>query len=67
MARHAYFGSIGGWKKAIHDDSVIHAYYRFRDQRIVEMADEFLHPSNYGIKFPKCKDDSSAELHRLCQ
>jgi len=26
---------------------VIHAYYRFRDQRIVEMADEFL--SGHGV------------------
>jgi len=48
IARNAYFGSIGGWKKAIRDDKVIHAYYRFRDQRIVEMADEFL--SNHGVE-----------------
>ncbi len=36
------------WKKTIRDDKVIHGYYRFRDQRIVEMADEFL--SSHDIK-----------------
>ena len=46
-AREAYVGSIGGWKKAIRDETVIHAYYRFRDLRIIEMADEFL--SSHGV------------------
>ena len=45
--RNAYFGSIGGWKKAIRDDAVIQAYYQFRDQRIADMADAFL--SSHGI------------------
>jgi hypothetical protein len=48
LVRSAYFGSIGGWKKAIRDEKVIHAYYQFRDQRIVELADEFL--SSHGVK-----------------
>jgi len=45
--RNTYFGSIGGWKKAVRDEAVLRAYYRFRDQRIVEMADEFL--SGHGV------------------
>ncbi len=47
MARNAYAGSIGGWKKTVRDETVIHAYYRFRDLRIIEMADEFL--SSHGV------------------
>jgi hypothetical protein len=46
-ARNAYFGSIGGWKKTIRDEAVMRAYYRFRDQRIVDMADAFL--SGHGV------------------
>ncbi len=41
-AREAYFGSIGGWKESINDRDVIEAYYRFRDQQMVELAEEFL-------------------------
>ena len=48
VARMAYLGSIGGWKKAINDQKVIRAYNQFCDQRIVELADEFL--SSHGIK-----------------
>jgi len=47
MARNAYAGSIGGWKKTVRDETVIHAYYRFRDLRIIEMAAEFL--SSHGV------------------
>ena len=42
VAQEAYFGSIGGWKKAVQNEDVIRAYYRFRDQRMVELAKEFL-------------------------
>ncbi len=42
IARNAYFGSIGGWKKSLDDDSIIHAFYDFRDHRTKQMAEEFL-------------------------
>ena len=42
VAREAYFGSIGGWKKAIEDEGVIRAYYAFRDRKMIELAQEFL-------------------------
>lgn len=41
-ARAAYFGSIGGWKKAINNEDVIRSYYQFRDEKIIELAVEFL-------------------------
>ena len=42
-AKEAYFGSIGGWKKAVADEGVVYAYYAFRDQAIKNMAEQFLH------------------------
>jgi Uncharacterised protein family (UPF0158) len=42
FAQNAYTGSIGRWKKTITDQNTIHAYYRFRDQRIAELAESFL-------------------------
>lgn len=41
-ARAAYFGSIGGWKKAINNEDVIRSYYKFRDKKTIELAAEFL-------------------------
>ncbi len=41
-ARAAYFGSIGGWKKTIKNEDVVRAYYQFRDQKMGELAEEFL-------------------------
>ena len=41
-ARNAYFGSIGGWKEEVDNQDALHAYYDFRDQRIKDMAEEFL-------------------------
>ena len=38
----AYRGSIGRWKDAVDDRDVIHAYYRFREQKMLEMGVEFL-------------------------
>ena len=42
-AQQAYSGSIGRWKQAIDRRDVEHAYYEFRDRKIMEMAEEFLH------------------------
>jgi len=42
-AQQAYSGSIGRWKKAIDRRDAEHAYYEFRERKIMEMADEFLH------------------------
>ena len=41
-ARTAYYGSIGGWKKTIKNEDVIRTYYRFRDTKMIELAEEFL-------------------------
>lgn len=48
-AHDAYSGSIGRWKKAINDRNVIHAYDRFKDQRMLELAEEFLREQ--GVEF----------------
>ena len=44
----AYFGSIGGWKKAINNEKIFHAFCNFQQQRTAELAYEFL--LNNGIK-----------------
>ncbi len=38
----AYRGSIGRWKDAVDERDVIHAYYRFQEQKVLEMGVEFL-------------------------
>ena len=45
-AQQAYSGSIGRWKEAINRRDVEHAYYEFRERKIMEMAEEFLHEHN---------------------
>jgi len=37
----AYFGSIGGWKEAVDDDRVFHAFCDFREHRIKQLAEGF--------------------------
>ncbi len=46
--RDAYRGSIGRWKQAVGDREVVHAYYRYQERRILEMAVTFL--SENGIQ-----------------
>ena len=41
-AAQAYSGSIGRWKRDVSDDGTIHAFHAFREQRIAELAEEFL-------------------------
>ena len=40
-AQNAYSGSIGGWKEEVDNQDVVHAYYDFRDGRIMQLAVEF--------------------------
>jgi hypothetical protein len=40
-AQDAYSGSIGGWKEAVDNRDIVHAYYEFRDVKIKEWAEEF--------------------------
>jgi hypothetical protein len=47
-ARAAYFGSIGGWKEAVGDERVVHAFYDFRERRTKQMAEDFLR--RHGIE-----------------
>ena len=47
-AQDAYYGSIGGWKKSVDDESIIHAFYDFRDRMTTEMAEAFLR--SHGIE-----------------
>ncbi len=42
-AQEAYSGSIGGWKEEVDDQNVVNAYFDFRDRKIKELAEEFLH------------------------
>ena len=37
-----YDGSIGRWIKAVGDQPILQSYYRFRDRRIAELAEDFL-------------------------
>ena len=47
-ARNAYFGSIGGWKESVDDDSIVHAFHNFRDRKTKKMAEDFLR--EHGIQ-----------------
>ena len=38
----AYFGSIGGWKKQIANEQIVEKYFRFKEKRISELANDFL-------------------------
>ena len=42
LAQNVYSGSIGRWKEGVDNPDAVHGYYDFRDQRIKEMAEEFL-------------------------
>ena len=44
-AQDAYAGSIGRWMEAVNDQEVVHAYFRFREHKIKELAEEFLKES----------------------
>lgn len=41
-AYESYFGSIGKWKQNVNDEGAIQALYQYQEQRIAELADEFL-------------------------
>jgi hypothetical protein len=45
FALNAYTGSIGRWMEEVNDQEVVHAYFRFREHRIKELAEEFLNES----------------------
>ncbi len=47
-ARNAYFGSIGGWKKSLNDESIVHAFHDYRDRKTIQMAEDFLR--EHGIE-----------------
>lgn len=38
----AYTGSIGRWKRAVPDRTIVHAFHAFEERRTAEMAEEFL-------------------------
>ena len=41
-ARNAYFGSIGGWKKSVGNESIVHSFNDYRDRKTLQLAEEFL-------------------------
>jgi hypothetical protein len=41
-AKAAYFGSIGGWKESVNNRDAVHAFYDFRDRRILMLAELYL-------------------------
>lgn len=47
-ARSAYFGSIGGWKKSVSNQSIVHSFNNYRDRKTLQLAEEFLR--EHGIK-----------------
>ena len=47
-ARDAYAGSIGGWKDAVNDRDIVHAFHDFQEQKATEMAEDFLR--SHGIE-----------------
>jgi hypothetical protein len=38
----AYTGSIGRWKRAVPDRTIVHAFHAFEERRTAEMAEDFL-------------------------
>lgn len=46
--RNAYFGSIGGWKKSLDDESIAYVFYNFRERRIKQLVEKFLR--EHGIE-----------------
>jgi hypothetical protein len=46
QTRNAYSGSIGGWKEEVDNENVVNAYYDFRERKIREFAEEFLHEND---------------------
>ena len=51
-AADAYTGSIGKWKRNVADREIVHAFYDYQEERIEELAREFL--KSNGI-VPKCR------------
>ena len=47
-AQKAYFGSIGGWKRAVADDDVVRSFYSFREIAIKSRAEQFLR--EHGVR-----------------
>ena len=47
-AEKAYFGSIGGWKEKVDDDSAVSAFHNFRDRKTTQMAEDFLR--SHGVE-----------------
>ena len=41
-ADEAYSGSIGRWKRDVGDEGAVHAFHAYQEERIVELAEEFL-------------------------
>lgn len=41
-AAQAYSGSIGRWKRDVPDLRAVHAFHAFREESIIELAEEFL-------------------------
>jgi len=41
-AKNAYFGSIGGWKKEVNDDSIVYTFYSYKDSVMRKEAIKFL-------------------------
>ena len=41
-AKSAYSGSIGGWKKRVVSQDIVHAYHDFFDTKVTMLAEEFL-------------------------
>ena len=47
-ARSAYFGSIGGWKKSVGNESIVHSFNDYRDRKTQQLAEAFLR--EHGIE-----------------
>jgi hypothetical protein len=43
-----YTGSIGGWKRAVPDRSIVHAFNAFEERWTAELAEDFLR--THGIE-----------------
>src|SRR6266542_3821534 len=41
-APEAYSGSIGGWKRAVPDEAIVHRFYQFCDDAVLVRAEAFL-------------------------
>ena len=63
-ADEAYSGSIGRWKRDVGDEGAVHAFHAFQEERIVELAEEFLRKNTIVPEW-RCSDRDGTAAPRM--